>query len=256
MIPLLSALAHNRPRRQAFPWLGLAVLTAALTACASSLPSLTPKSNLAPTLEPVRTATLSPLLLTPVATSTREQGGGTATPVLDLTHPNPTCEATPMWGLGDVWSNEAVRTRIGCPVGNQVGVAGAKMEFERGVMLWRPDAGLIYVLTPGDPDGRWAAFTDTYVETDPVSDPAIVAPTPAAGASAVWVQPTGRFGKVWRQNPVLSTQLGWAVVPAGAAPADGEISFQGAAQDFVQGVLFWDTTVCFVLRTDDMSWTR
>jgi hypothetical protein len=207
-------------------------------------------------LEPVKTATLSPLLLTPVSTSTREQGSGTAAPVLGLAHANPTCEATPMWGLGDVWANETVRARIGCPVGDQVGVAGAKVEFEHGIMLWRPEAGLIYVLTRGDPDGTWAAFADTYVDADPLSDTSIVAPTPAAGTSVVLAQPTGRFGKLWRQNPKLSNRLGWAVVPAQAMQSNGAISFQGAAQDFVQGVLFWDTTVCFVLRTDDMSWIR
>jgi len=154
-----------------------------------------------------------------------------------------------MWGLGEVWQNERVYTRLGCPVGEQLGVEGEEMYFQHGHMLSRPDATLIYVFLERGLAQGWGAYVDTYQPSDPDGDPTVVVPTPAAGEPRL-VQPTGRFGKLWRENAWLREELGWAVTES----AEPVSPFRGAVQDFQRGVLFWNGNVCFVLRTDDMSW--
>jgi hypothetical protein len=229
-----------------------------LTGCgALRLPELAPEPP-NPAV-PAHTPTLAPLLLTPAPTQTplptSSASEASPTPTFGLPLPEPTCSATPMWGLGDVWNNESVRTRLGCPVGEQVGVQGEELYFENGHMLWCPDIGLIYVLfdTPWQPEG-WGAFVDTFQPSDPDSDPTVVEPTPALGVQ-VYMQPKGQFGKLWRENGWLRDKLGWAQVPYdGEGRAMSSIHFDGVAQDFEHGTLFWNGDVCFVLRTDDMSW--
>jgi len=231
-----------------------------LTGCgALRLPELAPEpSN--PTV-PVHTPTLAPQLLTPAPTytllPTSPASEASPTPTFGLPLPEPTCLATPMWGLGDVWNNESVRTRLGCLVGEQIGIQGEELYFENGHMLWRPDIGLIYVLfeNPWKPGG-WGAFVDTYQPSDPDSDPTLVAPTPMPGPDGkVYSQPLGRFGKLWRGNDWLREKLGWALVPSdNRGEALPSIRFDGVVQDFEHGVLLWNGAVCFVLRTDDMSW--
>jgi hypothetical protein len=158
-----------------------------------------------------------------------------------------------MWGLGDVWKNESVRTRLGCHVGEQVGVQGEELHFQNGHMLWRPDAGLIYVFFNRLQAEGWGAYVDAFQSSDPDSDPSVLVPTPAPGQS-VYAQPTGRFGKLWRENAWLREKMGWAVVQNPKDQAARVIRFNGAVQDFAGGVLFWNGVVCFVLRADDMSW--
>jgi hypothetical protein len=52
----------------------------------------------------------------------------------------------------------------------------------------------------------------------------------------------------------MEEKLGWTVQIPGS---EGDLvrTFSGAVQDFEHGVLFWNRNVCFVLFTDDMSWT-
>jgi hypothetical protein len=162
-----------------------------------------------------------------------------------------------MWGLGDVWSNEKVRTRLGCLTGQQIGIRGEELYFQNGHMLWRPDSGLIYVLYNGsqEPEG-WGAFVDTFLPSDPDTDPMVVEPTPMPGPGGkMYSQPAGRFGKLWRQNAWLRDKLGWARVTYDSqGQALTTIPFDGVVQDFKRGILLWNGDVCFVLRTDDMSW--
>jgi hypothetical protein len=157
--------------------------------------------------------------------------------------------------LGQVWSNESVRTRLGCLTGEQAGIQGEELYFERGHMLWRPDTGFIYVLfdSPWQPEG-WGAFTDTDDPTEADTAPTVVGPTPQSGAP-VHMQPKGRFGKLWRENPWLQEKMGLALVPYDdGGKAMPILRFNGAVQDFEHGTLLWNGAVCFVLRTDDMSW--
>jgi hypothetical protein len=105
---------------------------------------------------------------------------------------------------------------------------------------------------PLQPEG-WVAFADTFQPSDPESDPSIVEPTPPSGVQ-VHMQPKGRFGKLWREKALLRERLGWALVPSHEGEAMPTIQFDGAVQDFEYGTLLWNGQVCFVLRTDDMSW--
>jgi len=260
----IHAHAHGS-RRRTITGAGLTfvLLTVAALAGCSTLDFPQPTAGSAnphPTVV-ISTPTVAPLLLTPVPTRTSPPplpaSAASPTPTFGLPLPEPTCDAAPMWGLGDVWSNEDVRTRLGCPTGEQVGVQGEEMYFQNGHVLWRPDVGLIYVLFdhPSQPEG-WGAFVDTFQPSDPDSDPTIIEPTPASGVQVHVRQPQGRFGKLWRENAWLREKLGWARVPYDdKGRAIPSIGFNGAAQDFERGVLFWNGDVCFVLRTDDMSWT-
>ena len=236
----------------------LGLVAAVLSACADLRLPEEPPGPLNSGV-PVDTPTIAPALLTPAPTHTPVPASAlsdaSVTPTFGLPLPDPTCEATPQWGLGDVWSNEVVRRRLGCLTGYQVGIPGAELYFEGGHMIWRPDAGRIYVLF-GQPDvGSWAAFADSFQPSDPDSDPAIADPTPPSSAQ-VHGQPKGRFGKLWRENQWLRETLGWALVPYdGSGQALAAIPFDGVVQDFERGALLWNGEVCFVLRTDDMSWT-
>jgi len=159
-----------------------------------------------------------------------------------------------MWGLGEVWRNDAVRRRLGCAVGDQTGVEGEEVYFQGGHMLWRPAAELIYVLFSMDQPDGWGALADSYQPGDQDTDSAFAVPT-SASAGAVYDQPTGRFGKLWRENPRLRERLGWAVKETSERNARSALPFSGAVQDFQGGTLLWNGKTCFVLRTDDMSWT-
>lgn|GEM_PF-1091525 len=250
-------------RSRALPYLGLALLSLmaiVLSGCGVlRFPGLPPVPTEPYVAGPADTPTLALVLLTPAPTCTSSPDSSaslTSTPTFSLPLPEPTCSATPMWGLGDVWRNESVRTRLGCPVGEQIGVQGEELYFQNGHALWRPDAGLIYVLfnSPWKPEG-WGAFVDTFQPSDPDSDPTIVEPTPMSGPGGkLYSQPLGRFGKLWRGNAWLREKLGWALVSYDKGRAIPSIHFNGAVQDFEGGVLFWNGNVCFVLRTDDMSW--
>ena len=257
--------AEHAPARQSLqrvwardPRTFLALLVLALAGCAPwRLPVPTPRPT-DPRVAPANTVTIAPVLLTPVPTETPPPASlilsASRTPTFGLPLPKRTCFSTPMWGLGEVWKNEDVRLRLGCPSNEQVGVQGEEMYFQNGHMLWRPDTGLIYVLFNAERAEGWGAFADESEPTDLDNDPNIVAPTPASGGT-LYVQPTGRFGKLWRENSWLHARLGWAVPQYVNGRATSLIRFQGAAQDFESGTLFWNGNVCFVLRTDDMSWT-
>ena len=253
-------LASRREPRQARS-LGLALVSVAalvLTACgALRLPGIAFESPNPSAAAPIPTPTLAAALLTPVPTPTVAPTSATlspsATPTFGLPLPKPTCSTTPMWGLGEVWKNEAVYARLGCPTGEQIAVQGEELHFEHGHMLSRPDARLIYVFLERLQAQGWGAYVDTYQPSDPQSDPNVVVPTPAPGEPRL-VQPTDRFGKLWRENAWLRETLGWAVAPDSTDQTELITGFTGAAQDFERGVLFWNGNVCFVLRTDDMSW--
>jgi hypothetical protein len=252
------AVSRHGSRRIPVPGLVLASLAAVvLTACnALRFPLLTPESPSPSEVVTISTPTLAPLLLTPVPTPTPEPTSAvvspTATPTFGLVV-KPTCRSTPMWGLGEVWQNEAVYGRLGCPAGEQIGVQGEELYFQHGHMVSRPEARLIYVFFNQLQAQGWGAYVDTFQPSDPDSDPTAIVPTPSPSGPLL-VQPAGRFGKLWRENAWLRETLGWAVAPNPKDEASAVTSFSGAVQDFEHGVLFWNGNVCFVLRTDDMSW--
>lgn len=171
--------------------------------------------------------------------------------------PSPTlpCVITPQWGFGDVWSNPEVKERLGCAVNGQVGVQAEEIYFQYGHMLYRPDEGLIYVLQAPYMENGWGAFVDTYEEGEALFlDADLAPPTPRVGEAQLY-QPTGRFAKLWLENPWMKERLGWAIRIPGTEGDELVRTFSGAVQDFERGVLFWNRNVCFVLYTDKMSWT-
>jgi LysM repeat protein len=110
-------------------------------------------------------------------------------------------------------------SRAACP-NPAVQLQAAGEDFEGGRMLWysalpgsSDSRGTIYVIYN---DGSWETFPDPWVSGQPESDPSIVAP---AGR----YQPVRGFGKVWRENPTVRAQLGWAYEP--------EAAFGGRFQD-------------------------
>jgi len=207
---------------------------------------------------PVATPTIAPALLTPVPTPTPSSvppsAAASPTPTFGLPLPQPTCIRTPQWGLGDVWQNESVRTRLGCSVSEQVGVQGEEVYFQNGHMLWRPGAGLIYALFAAEQPNGWVALVDTFQPGDAGSEPSLAPPAPSSGG-AIYDQPKGRFGKLWRENARVRERLGWAIKQFAGRDAPSTMLFTGAVQDFERGLLFWNGKCCFVLRTDDLSWT-
>jgi hypothetical protein len=76
-------------------------------------------------------------------------------------------------------------------------------------MLWvgRSDGGqgLIFVIIGRAQGPTWELYTDTYVEGEPVGTDELPPPGKLA--------PVRGFGKLWRTNPTLRAQLGWAVAP-------------------------------------------
>jgi len=113
----------------------------------------------------------------------------------------------------------AIRTRIGCPLGDEHSYAAEEQFFDGGHMLRRPDKGDILVTF--EDSRRWASFPDTYAG-GPEADPEIAAPADRD-------QPQGAFGKLWRENPGLMQRIGWPVSPLNV--------FQGTAQEFQRGMM-------------------
>jgi hypothetical protein len=147
-----------------------------------------------------------------------------------------------------------VRSRLGCAVSEQIGIQGEEVYFQYGHMLWRPEAGLIYALFAAEQPNGWVALVDTFQPGDADSEPSLTPPTPTSGG-AIYDQPKGRFGKLWREDAHIRERLGWAVKQPAARDGTSTMGFTGAAQDFERGLLFWNGKSCFVLRTDDLSWT-
>lgn len=229
-----------------------------VTACSTlRFPGLTPAPTVREGETPLLTPTVAAALLTPVPTATPLPTPDPAlpapTPTFGLPLPEPTCESVPMWGLGDVWKNEDVRSRLGCPVSEQKAVQGEEVHFEHGMMVSRPEAGLIYVLLNRREALGWGAYVDTFRSGDVESVPDLVPPGGKEGQLPL-LQPTGRCGKLWRENGWLRDRLGWALGTHPDSRTEVATPFAGAVQDFSGGALLWNGNVCFVLRIDDMSW--
>jgi hypothetical protein len=93
---------------------------------------------------------------------------------------------------------------MGCPDGAAEQSWAAWQPYERSnEMYWLENTGTIYALY----DGRWYAYEDTFVESDPQVVPG--APTPP---SADLIQPIRGFGKVWAN---ISEQMGFGVAEEG-----------------------------------------
>ena len=92
-----------------------------------------------------------------------------------------------------------------CPSSPPIFTDGAEQHFEHGVMLWNRAEDHIYVLFD-NAHPNWKGFVDRWEEGDPESDPNIVPPEGL-------YQPVRGFGLIWREEPGVRDQLGWATGP-------------------------------------------
>lgn len=165
------------------------------------------------------------------------------TPTATPPGPTPTstpapCAIMPVLGFGSLWnSNASVRTCLGCPTQPEGGVWMAEEKFQNGTMFWRDDTDVIYVLFK---DGTWQQFADTWHAGDPETDPSLV---PPAGL----YQPRRGFGKLWRENPLVRSQLGWATTE--------ERGFTGSLQPFQNGLMIYSNQLGIYALCNDGRWT-
>jgi hypothetical protein len=92
--------------------------------------------------------------------------------------------------------------------------------FERGRMIWFDPLNQIWVLSGNELDpqsGSWQCYPDTYSDDQP-ERVATFEPPPGMGSLSALPeanpqQPIRGFGKLWREDPALRNQLGWALAP-------------------------------------------
>jgi hypothetical protein len=105
-----------------------------------------------------------------------------------------------------------------CPSGPARSSWAAEQSFEHGRMIWMEHGEYVYgdLWGSGDYAGTGVifvlydnvtkTFVDTWTPAQEESDPSIVPPTGL-------YQPIRGFGKVWRDNPEVRENLGWALGP-------------------------------------------
>jgi serine/threonine-protein kinase len=183
----------------------------------TSLPSPSP----IPTASPVPTDTPRP----PVPTDTPPPPPTSAPLPTDppalLPSATP-CPQPPTAGLTPLLADLTVSERLGCPRTEAITVNAAWQPFESGHLLWNGDLRLIYILRSNN---RWSSADDIWRDGDPAFDANI---TPPDG----YFQPVRGFGQVWRTQPGVRDDLGWAT-----AEEDG---FTAQAQPFDNGQVWHD----------------
>jgi hypothetical protein len=112
------------------------------------------------------------------------------------------CTSSPSGGFGTVFATDPTFIgQLGCPVGLAVSMSSASQLYERGGMFWlQGPPPVIYALYN---TGRFGRYDDTYNAT---TDPYSGGETPPSGL----IEPIRGFGKVWRSNPDVRNNLGWA----------------------------------------------
>ncbi len=117
---------------------------------------------------------------------------------------------------------------LGCPLGISYDISVAEQFFEKGVMLWRMSSyprtpPTIYVGYTGSIPVRAAGYQDLWEEGQPETAGLI----PPEGR----YEPKRGFGKVWREQPGVRDQLGWATEP--------ERTDSATIVSFVRGTMIW-----------------
>ena len=135
-----------------------------------------------------------------------------------------------------------------CPLYEASVTQAAEQSFENGRMIWLEEIQgdsfvqqrLILVFYGG---GSYAQYEDTWTEDQPESDPALV---PPGGL----LQPIRGFGKLWRENPDVRDQLGWAI-----APEQGfESTWQQQFRESIPSVAFVRTLDGQIIQIDGWGW--
>ena len=141
------------------------------------------------------------IVLVVTATPASDEGNNTAQAEATPEVSEPTAQAT-------VTPTETTRTTgqpTATPTINQIQVA--EQVFEDGRMFWLQPTGQIWVMVvTGEGRGTWQVYEDTFAEGEAERDDSL---TPPEGMS----QPERGFGKLWRENPDIREQLGWAITP-------------------------------------------
>jgi hypothetical protein len=109
--------------------------------------------------------------------------------------------------------------RLGASLGASRTVQLGEQAYQGGAMLLRNDTHQVLVLVRST--SRWLGFASTW-------RPGEVLP-PAAGRPPGTWEPLRGFGKVWREQPAVKSQLGW--------PVFEERNAAGAVQSFDNGTL-------------------
>jgi len=113
---------------------------------------------------------------------------------------------------------------LGCPMESPVSTGAAWQSFERGLMLWRRDNNLIYIITESGVE----VMGDNWRENiDLIFDATI---NPPEGLH----QPVRGFGKLWREQLGVRDNLGWATAE--------EEGIQAAIQPFEHGFAWRNET--------------
>jgi hypothetical protein len=157
----------------------------------------------------------------------------------DNTPPATTCSIVPVLGFGRIWNGySTVRDKLGCASETAKTIGAGEQAFQNGLMFWRQDTRLIYVLNN---NGTWQSYNDTWNPPEREWDPGIVAP------AGLW-QPKRGFGKVWRDNPSVRSALGWGTME--------ERPLSAGEQLFAGGMMLWsDVRGIYVLYSDG-HWTH
>ncbi len=138
----------------------------------------------------------------------------------------------PVRGFGALYKgNSAVRAGLGRPLADEQAVQLAEAVFERGIVLWRGDERITYVLAT---DGRW---------TSPSALASTAPSTPTVEPLAETVDVLQATPKTGRLHESVRTALGRELEP--------ERIFTGAVQAFTRGTMIWsDERIIYVLYTN------
>jgi hypothetical protein len=117
------------------------------------------------------------------------------------------------------------------PVTGQIFIA--EQGFQHGAMFWlRPIEQVWVVTTNEDGEKVWQIYQDTFVDGMPESNPDFAPTEPGL------LQPVRDFGLLWRENPELRQQLGWAIAEEVGYLANYEYHYGGEIdenENFIQG---------------------
>jgi hypothetical protein len=130
----------------------------------------------------------------------------------------------------------------GCPVTAQREVALVDQPFERGVMVWAGAFGgnRIYAIRGIPLPVTWTSYTDTWMNGQPEG----TSLSPPQGMQA----PVHGFGKVWREQPGVRENLGWATAP--------ERRDTGVIQPYTNGAIIYmqGSNFLYIFGPNGMTW--
>jgi hypothetical protein len=145
---------------------------------------------------------------------------GATAPIPGVTQlPPTTCMVQPTGGFGTIFASDpSLVTQIGCPVGTTASISSATQLYERGNMVWLAGPPpVIYTLFN---TGRFNRYDDTYnANVDPFSG--------GEPAPNGLIEPVRGFGKVWRSNGDVRSNLGWATVDEAGATSTIQLFDRG-----------------------------